>query len=319
MQPQVLAAFSFVAFIWGTTYLMLKIGVEYWPPLLLTAWRNLIAGVALVLTLLALRRPIVLTWERLWPPMVFSLSHGLAMGLITWGSLYIPSSQVALLAATMPFFTLFIARWWLGDRLTWGKLLAVGLGFAGVAMATSTRHGAGFAGSDAERLLAQIGVAGAGLFYAAAYIFGKRYFRGDTLHNTAMYLLSSGLYIQLLSLLLDPPAGPRLFDPVAIGVLLYVSLLGSALAFWCIFYVMANASPLQTSYVTLINPVVALLLGIVLMGEGYTAISLGGAGLVVAGAWLVNRTPTLVHRAGAGAGHDAGPAPAGPRFTSTRR
>lgn len=289
MRPPVLAAFATLSFVWGSTYLFIKIGLQYWPPFLLAAGRNLLAALALLGVMGALGRRLPRTWRELWPPLAFGLINGTAFALIFWGQRYIPTSQTAVLVATVPFFTLLLARWWLGEPFTLQKLVAVGLGLAGVVLATGTREGAGFSGSGTQRLLGQMAMLGAAGCYAVSYVFSKKYFRGDTYSNTAGHLAASGLYLLTLSLLLDAPAGSGLTAPAALGALLYLALPGSALAYWCMFYLMENLTPLQATYPTLINPLVAVFLGVLFLGETVTAGALAGTLLVLAGAWLVNR------------------------------
>lgn len=289
MRPSVAAAFATLSFVWGSTYLFIKIGLSYWPPILLAAGRNLLAALGMLLVIWALRRRLPRNWREIWPPLAFGVINGTSFALIFWGQRFIPTSQTAVLVATMPLFTMLLARWWLGERFTLPKVAAVALGLAGVALATGHREGAGFAGSDAQRLLGQAAMLGAALCYATSYVFGKRFFRGDTYSNTAGHLAASGVYLLTLSLLLDPPAGPGIWAPAGLGALLYLALPGSALAYWCMFYLMEHLTPLQATYPTLINPIVAVFLGVAFLGETVTAGALAGTTLVVGGAWLVNK------------------------------
>lgn len=289
MRPAVAAAFAYLSFMWGSTYLFIKIGLDYWPPFLMASARNLVACLALVAVIKLMKRPYPANWRAWWPPLAFGVINGSAFAFIFWGEQYIPSGQTAVLIATMPLFTMFLARWWTGERITWLKAAAVALGLAGVFLATGQREGAGFVGSDTQRLYGQLAMLAAAVCYAVSYVFGKKYFKADTYANTAVHLGSSGVYLLALALALDPPPTAAVFTPAGLGSLLYLALPGSALAYWCMFYLMEHLGSVQSTYVTLLNPLVALLLGVAFMGEALTLPMIAGSGLVLAGVWLVSR------------------------------
>lgn len=289
MQPGALAAFAYLSLMWGSTYLFIKIGTAYWPPLLMAVARNSLACVCVVAVLFLLRRAWPANWRGWWPPIGFGVINGSAFALIFWGQPYIPSGQTAVFIATMPLFTLFIAWLWFHEPVTWFKTLAIGIGLGGVLLAVGHRDGVGFAGTDLQRLLGQMAMLGAALCYATSYLFGRRFFQADIYANTAIHLGSSSLYLLVLSLLFDPPVTAAIFSAPAIWSVLYLAVPGTAVAYWCMFYLIQNASSLQTSYFSVINPVVSLLLGWVFLQERLTTAALVGSALVLVGVWLVIR------------------------------
>lgn len=193
--------------------------------------------------------------------------------------------------ATMPLFTLPLARIWSREPVGAAQLAAVLVGFAGVLMASGLREGAGFAGTAQMRMLAQGGMLAAAFFYAASYVFSKRFFRADTYSNTAIHLGASGLYLLVLSVAAREVPGRDVFAWPALASLGYLALVGSALAYWLMFYLIQQLGSVQASYVTLINPMVAVALGVVFLGEPLTWGMVMGTVAVVAGAWLVQRRP----------------------------
>ena len=304
LSPPVVVAFLALCFLWGSTYLFIKIGVDHWPPILLAALRNLIAWFAVVLVLLAAaviwRRPREVHGIRgWWPAAGFGLMQGTGFALIFWGERYITSGQTAVLIAFNPIFTLPLARWWIKSPIQRHHYVAVFLGVVGVGLVAGVHHGHGFEGSVTMRILAQVAVLGAALSYAVSLLFSRKYMHGDRYVNTAINLGASGLYLLLLSLLLD--RGDRHVDFGWTGMLslLYLALPGSALAYWILFYLIENLDPVQVSYVTLVNPVVAVVLGIVFLSEPLTWTIVLGTALVVLGTYHVNRPlrlPRLVGR-----------------------
>lgn len=288
-------AFAALSFIWGSTYLFIKIGVEFWPPVMLAATRNALACVAVVLVLAAVALLRRRSWElpgwRGWvPPAVFALLQGTAFALIFWAAQYISSGQVAVLIAANPIITLPLARFWLKEPLHQRHYLAVALGVIGVVTVVVTREGPGFEGSSGTRLLAQLAVLLAAFCYAFSLLYSRRYMRGDKYVNTAIHLGTSALYLLLLALLIDPTGGSRIeLNARSVLALLYLALLGSALAYWLLFYLIENLGPVEVAYNTLVSPIVAVLLGVAVLGERLTLPVALGTVAVAAGIYLVVR------------------------------
>jgi drug/metabolite transporter (DMT)-like permease len=114
--------------------------------------------------------------------------------------------------------------------------------------------------------------------------------KGDKYVNTAIHLGTSGLYMLLLSLLLEPSGSARVeATAMSLVALLYLALIGSALAYWLLFYLIENLGPVEVSYNTLVSPVVAVLLGVVVLGEPLTVTTVLGTVALAAGIWYVVR------------------------------
>jgi drug/metabolite transporter (DMT)-like permease len=298
LSPPVVVAFLALCFLWGSTYLFIKIGVDHWPPVLLAALRNLIAWVAVVLVLLSVAviwrqpRPVhgIRGW---WPAAGFGLMQGTGFALIFWGERYITSGQTAVLIAFNPIFTLPLAHFWLKERIQRHHYVAVVLGVLGLALVAGVRHGEGFEGSVTMRVVAQVAVLGAALCYAVSLLFSRKYMHGDKYVNTAINLGTSGFYLLLLSLLFDRGDRSVDFSWTAVLSLLYLALPGSALAYWILFYLIENLDPVQVSYVTVVNPVVAVILGIVFLSEPLTWTIALGTILVALGTLHVSRPVRL--------------------------
>lgn len=288
------AAFAALSFIWGSTYLFIKVGLRYWPPFWFAAARNAVACVALLALMLALHRQLPRRWRDWWPPMVFAFLNSISFALIFWGQRYIPSAQSAVLVAAMPLFTLPLARLWGREAVGRSQVAGVALGFVGVLLAAGLREGAGFTGPLELRLWAQLGMVGAAFCYASSYVFSRRYFTTDPYSSTAIHLGMSAVYLAALAGAVREVPGPQMAGLPALTALAYLAVVGSALAYWLMFYLVEHIGSVRASYVTLINPVVAVLLGVVVLGEPLTARMAAGAGLVVGGAWLVSRRPAPV-------------------------
>src|SRR5919205_1440374 len=305
LSPPVAAAFLGLCFLWGSTYLFIKIGVDHWPAVLLAAFRNLLACLAVVFVLVAVatiwRRPRPVQGIRgWWPAAGFGIMQGTGFALIFWGERYITSGQTAVLIAFNPIFTLPLAHWWVKERIQRHHYVAVVLGVVGVALVAGVRHGEGFEGSVTMRIVAQAAVLGAALCYAVSLLFSRKYMHGDRYVNTAINLGASGLYLLLLSLVFDRGDRSVDFSWTAVLSLLYLALPGSALAYWILFYLIENLDPVQVSYVTLVNPVVAVILRVVFLSEPFTWMIALGTAAVGLGGHHVNRPLRLPKLLGRG-------------------
>lgn len=296
MNTRLTVAFSYMSFVWGSTYLFIKIGLIFWPPFLLASLRNLIACVVMMFVLLATNKKIPITWRGWWPPVLFAVFNGGAFALIFWGERYIPSGQTAVLIGSMPIFSVFLARFWNKEQVKGRQYVAVVLGVLGLLLATTIHHGNGFSGPLHLQIIAKAAVVTAATFYAVSYMISKKYFQGDILTNTTIHLGASGLYLLLLSLATGERVILNHVSLLGWGSLIYLAIPGSALAYWIMFYMVRNLSSVTASYVTLINPVVAVFLGVIFLHEAWTWNLILGTLLILSGAWMVeNIRFTKIH------------------------
>jgi drug/metabolite transporter (DMT)-like permease len=286
MRIRLILSFLYLSIVWGTTYLFIKIGLAYWPPFMMAAARSLLACVTLM-AILAVRRNAVSEQVAWRGPILFGIINGTAMACLFWGERYISSGQAAVLIGTVPLFTMIFSRWWFKEAFTRHRMLGAAVGLGGVMLAMLHREGAGFAGSDAMRILGQAAVLVTAVGYAAAYAVSKQHFRGNLLHSTAIHLGTSGIWLAVLSALFEPNAAwPALTLP-AIGSVVYLAVLGSAVAYCLKSFLLRHLPSGQATYTALINPVVAVALGAAFFGERVTAPGAAGMLLVLLGAWLV--------------------------------
>lgn len=275
------AGLALVAFIWGSTWLAIKIGLEDLPPFLAAGTRFAIATGVLA----------ALSWAR---GVAFPRGGRLHLGLLTigvltfivnygavyWGEQYIPSGLAAVLFATYPLLVLLLAHAAIAaERVTPRKLAGVGLGLVGVVV---------IFGSDLSLVhpRAPIGAAVTLLAPIAAAICSvgiKRW--GQHLHPYTLTLLPMGYgTVGLLTIaFLTEDVGAAAWSPAAAASTLYLALFGSVTAF-VVYYRLLKEVPVSSlAMVSYLFPVVAVALGWVTLGERLTGAMLGGAGLVVVG------------------------------------
>lgn len=282
-------AFAVLSLIWGSSYAFIKIGLDAgWPPLLYAGARNSLASLALWAWLAAARRRLPRTWAQWWPGIGFGVINGLGFGLVFWGTQYIPSGRASVLNATVPFFVLALGRLWLHEAIAPRKFAGVLLGFAGVLVTFADRlTGAGAAADPSLQLVGQGALVVGSVFYGTSQVWSKRYFHGGPVENSAVQLLVSGGMLTLLGLVKGEGYHAGMLAPRPLFALLWMGLMGSAIAFVLLFYLIEHLGSVQGSYVTVVSPIVAVALGAVLLGESITASLLTGTTLVLGGVVLV--------------------------------
>jgi drug/metabolite transporter (DMT)-like permease len=294
MQLKYLGALLLLGAVWGASFLFIKIGVQEMPPEMLVTLRLVVAAAILLATLYArgLRLP---RGRRMWGHFLFTGSVGLIAPyvLITWGEQSISSGMAAILNATTPLFTVLLAYLWTREeRLTAAKLLGVAVGFAGVVVAIGVADlRLGSAG-----LPGQLAVLLAAACYGANAVYSRRAFRGvPPLVSATGQMFAGALLLTPFALALRGiPA--RLPSATALGAVLALAVLGTALAYILVYWLIERLGATRTSMVTYLLPPFALLYGALFLSEPVHLNALLGLALVVAGILLANgmlRRPTM--------------------------
>jgi drug/metabolite transporter (DMT)-like permease len=285
----VVLAFALLVFFWGSAFAVVKVGLEYSPPVLFAGLRAFVGGLAMVLA--------ALWWggspnlRRDWP--VFSLlalyNVVFFIGLQTYAILYLTSGSAAVLVYLQPILVGLLAFFILGEPLSSSKLVGFFLGFSGiVAVSSASLTG----GTD---VFSPTGVA-LGAVSALSWALGTVYFkkyeaRVSTLWAVALPFLVGGGLLTILGLVVDP-LGAVSWTWTLVASLMYSSLIGISLA-WMIWFALVRAGQASrvAAYVFAV-PVTAILVGALFLNEPLTYSLLVGAALVVSGIYLENRTPS---------------------------
>ncbi len=275
------AALSWVAFavccaIWSSTFLFIRIGNDATPPVWAAGLRLSMA--TLVLSAIAIARRDA--WPRgsalkaaLWFGVV---DFGVSLPLLYWGETRVPSGVAAVLFATIPLITALTARVLGMEQLVRRTLIAALLGIVGVGVLTSAQ----FAG--AIPMPALIAVTLAAATAAVAGVLLKRAPAGSS--PVAMNAVAHGA-----GALIVLPVSRLLHEPQHLPIsaagwipLIYLTLIGSIVAFVAFMYLIQHWSATRASFISVVIPVLALVLGLTVRGERLDAASLLGSLIVVA-------------------------------------
>ncbi|WP_223480549.1 MULTISPECIES: drug/metabolite exporter YedA [unclassified Pseudomonas] len=254
-----IAAFFALYVIWGSTYLVIRIGVEYWPPLLLAGIRFVIAG-TLMYAFLRLRGAPAPTWAQ-WKAagiigiLLLACGNG---GVSVAEHMGVASGVAALAVATVPLFTLLCGYFWgaRNTRLEWAGIV---LGLIGIAM---LNLGSNLQSSPLGAMLL--------IFAAAAWAFGSVWSKHLPLPQGAMASAVEMLVGGVALLIGSAMSGEHLeaMPPIeGWAALAYLTFFGSIIAFNAYMYLLKNVRPAAATSYAYVNPAVAVLLGIVFVGE----------------------------------------------------
>ncbi len=279
-----IAAYVLLVVIWGTTWSVIQIGLERIPPLGGVAIRFLLAGV--VLWVIARARGIRLGRnkyeKKLWwinAAFAFALSYG----VVYWTEQWLPSGLAAVLFATYPLFIGLIAHLALpGERLSAAEGVGMLLGFAGVATIFSADFGT-LGGRHV--FIASVVMLASPAAAAIATVCVKRW--GGSIHPlslTAMPMIMAGAAMGIVALVFER-GRTYTWDAAAIGALLYLAVIGSAVTFTLYYWLLAYLPAKRMALIAYLIPLIAVTIG-TLRGERLTLRILIGSATVIAGVAL---------------------------------
>jgi drug/metabolite transporter (DMT)-like permease len=298
-------ALVIVYVVWGSTYLAIRVGVETMPPLLMAAARNLVAGLIMFPIAVRARRttgartaagPAVRRWptRKEWAGCaIVGILLLVANGLVGIGEQTVPSGLAALLVATVPLWLLGMDAVLNHARLGWATLGGLLLGLAGVGLLSGL--------GDRSHGISALGVfiiLGAAAMWALGTIMARRVtLPSSPALASGMQLLCGGAALLALS------AAAGEFGSLHLGqistrswlALGYLIVFGSIVAFSA-YGIAIRALPTATvATYAYVNPVIAVLLGALILNEQLTPAMLAGGALIVGAVVLVVRRSPPAH------------------------
>jgi drug/metabolite transporter (DMT)-like permease len=283
MKPADLLRLVGLAALWGASFLFYRMAV----PSIGAAWfaelRVAIAAVAMVLYVIAAGVQLdVRTHWRVYL-MMGVLNAALPWTLYAYAGHFLGAGVMAILNATTPFFAAICGAFWLGERITAGKVTGLALGVIGVTLVV----GLGPIAPTSQVLLGTAACIGATLCYAVSTTLLKRL--GGSIRPIAL----STSTLMVASVVIAPflPSVParEAFSPAVVVAVLGVSLLCSALAFMLFFRLISDLGPTRTLTVAFMIPVFGVLWGSLFLDEQVGAGTIAGGLTVLAAMALVIR------------------------------
>jgi drug/metabolite transporter (DMT)-like permease len=263
-----LLAFAIIYFVWGSTFLAIRIGVREVPPLLLAAMRFLVAGLVLYGWMVARgeRSPSRRQWMSvvLLALLIFVVDYG----LLFWAEQRVPSGLAAVMMATIPVFIaiseiLFLRT----QRLTVRLSLALLIGIGGVAVLMS--HSLNLGGAPIDSTGAVALIIGSISWSIASVLTRKLPLPTSKVMSSGAQMLAGGVLLTLTAAALGEFHNfhPSTVSREAWLSLLYLIIAGSIIGFTAYVWLIHHESPTKVGTYAYVNPVVAVLLGYLLGGE----------------------------------------------------
>ena len=283
-----------LAFIWGWSFLFIKVAGEGMTPPTVAFLRIALGALVLRAWLRWRRVPGLRDPElRRWAAIVGLVGSAIPFTLLAWGEQRISSALTAVLNASTPLFTAVAATTLVGERLRAIQVTGLVVGFAGVTVAAGV--GAGdLTGSSLAGGLASVL---AGAFYGLAFTFMRGHLGGIPPAVAAAGQLTAGAALLApfaLATTIDDG-----FDPTwrRIGAIVVLGVVGTGLAYLLNYRIVADLGPTRASLVTYVIPIVAVVVGAVVLDERLERRVLVGGVLIVGGIALVNglaRVPRIL-------------------------
>lgn len=281
-------ALTAICIIWGTTYLALRVGVTQFPPFLFSVLRFLTAGPILIGLMLTIGKAKFPDKEVLIHQAIsgfFMITLGIS--IVGWAEVYISSGMAAIICSIMPVWVILINLIVNKDeKPTFLILVGLTIGFCGIVMIFS-EHLADFANSNYQLGILMTFLGNLGWAFGSVWI-KKRNNHSNPFLNAGLQMLFGGLFIIPISLVFDDYSKIQWSNDV-IYSLTYLSLIGSVAGYACYSYAIKHLPMTLVSLYAYINPIVAIILGWLILSEKLTFKIILSMLITIGGIYIVNK------------------------------
>ncbi|HEY2209169.1 MAG TPA: DMT family transporter [Gaiellaceae bacterium] len=279
---------TLLAFIWGASFMLIKIADRQLAPSTLILAR--LGSAFLLLALIAAVRlgpretlvQIRGAWQ--WLVVIGLVNTALPFWLLSWGEKRIDSGLASIIQGAVPIFNALLAFAFFREaRVSGLRLVGLGIGFVGVALLVGAQpHG---------KLLAALAVVAMALCYAIGTLFAGRYLRGTPPLIVALASTAVSTLAVLPVGVVQAPA--EAWHGKTIASVLVLGFVGTAIAYLLFFALIQRAGPNYATLVTYLVPPIALFYGSVFLGESFSPIDFGSLALILVGVALATGSVRL--------------------------
>ena len=279
-------SYFFICTIWGSTWLVIKIGLESVTPLLAAGLRFVVAS-SILFALLKIRGitiPKSREARRLYV-IIALISFSIPFGLIYWGEGFIPSGLTSILFALYPFaVALFSFLFLPSEKITKWKIAGIIIGFFGVVIIFFNDIGI----HSSNALPGMAAVVASALLQALSVIVIKKF--GHGIHPFALTFvpMAYSAAILLTASLVFEDFTTIKFTWRSWCSIFYLGIFGSVVAFVSYFWLLKRVEAVFLSLTSFITPIIAVVLGIVILGEKFSNQVFIGAAVVLIGIAVAN-------------------------------
>ena len=278
--------FAIISFVWGSTWLAIKIGLHSVPPLTAAGMRFFLAG-CILWVIMKLRRievPVTPQLKRLYLFLIL-FSYSIPFAIVYWSQQHIPSGLGSILFSVFPFWVAVFSHLMLvSERLNGYKLAGIGLGIVGLVIIFFEDVHV----SDPMGLLGMLGIVFTTIMQGLALVLIKKHAQPVSPLALNFVGMTAGGALLLLAAFGFESMATIQWDESAIGSILYLSIIGSVVTFVVYYWLLKRVEAVYLSLVSFINPIVAVVLGSVVLGETLAASVFVGAAFVLVGIVIAN-------------------------------
>lgn len=288
----VVIAFIILYIVWGSTYFFIQMGVEHIPPFLMGALRFVIAGVLLMIWCFIKKEKLFNIQQIKYASVTGIFLLFVGTGAVIWAEKTIPSSLVAVLVASQAIWlVLFDRRNWKENFTNKSTIIGLIIGFLGVILLFSESAGEAIKGKgDWTNIVSLIVLIIGTISWTAGSIYSKYHSFGSTIVNSSWQMIAAGLVFLVVSLFAGEMRG---FDWKAVPAaswwaVLYLIIMGSLAGFSAYVFLLKVRPVSQVGTHVYVNPVVAVLLGVLIAGEKMSLLQVIGLTIILASVLLIN-------------------------------
>ncbi len=270
--------------IWGSTWLAIKIGLEHLPPFLFAGMRFILAS-ALLYGFMRIQKINFPRNKYAWKTMLFlGFFQMLDYAFVFWGEQFIDSAIGAILFATMPFFVVLLSYFMLKEHnITLIKIIGLTVSFIGVVIIFIKDI------LDSKNsVLGDISIILAAVCGAIISVYAKKHANEiNAVTNTTVQMVMCAILLSTVGLVSEKTTEVN-FTTSGILAIIYLSIVGSAVAFVLYMWVIKKVSAVEASIIPVVTPIIAVFLGWLVRGEKLGLNALIGCGFILVGIYLVN-------------------------------
>ena len=283
---KIILVYILLCFIWGSTWLAIRLGLESLTPMLSAGIRFMLASI-FIYTLMKIRNISIqkdAVAIRLYLLMGF-FSFVIPFGLVYWAEQFVPSGMASVLFAVYPFFVVIFSFVRIpADKIGVYKIVGTIIGFVGIVVIFSDS----FSGNLSDLILGMIACVLSGVIQAWIAVSIKKF--GHHLNPLSMNLypmIIGGVFLFAAGYFTEDLSNIR-FDKNAILSVLYLGFFGSVVTFTSFYWLMKRINVVILSLMTFITPIVALILGYFVYNEVLSTRHFIGSAMVLAGVFGAN-------------------------------
>ncbi len=283
---RVILSYLIVCTVWGSSWLAIKVTIETIPPLLGASLRFLSAG--LILAVIVYLRKISIPFDSRSHKLYLTISltsFAVPFSLVYWGEQYVSSGLAAILFATFPFSVAMFSYFFLpNEKLTPPKIFGMLVSFVGICVIFAKDIAIG----NQQTIFGMFAIIGSAMLQGYSAIVVKKH--GGNLSSLATIFiptLYSGVFLLIASILVENYSTIQFTTSSTIAIL-YLALFATVLTFISYYWLLKRVQAVMLSLTAFITPIVAVVLGMLLLKETLASQTYFGALCVLCGILIAN-------------------------------